>query len=89
MNLLEVEVLEGELKELRRYGYVSLHYLSTKVLFLKLNLLEVEVLEGEVDLHDAGCLDPGPQDVLLRGLVVLRSQPIQVVQETGEQSIVN
>ena len=35
--------------------------------------LEVEVLEREVDFHDAGCLHPRPQDVLLCGLVVLGS----------------
>ena len=45
-------------------------------------LLEVEVLEAEVDLYDAGGLDPGPEDVLLGGLVVLGTQPIKVVQET-------
>jgi hypothetical protein len=43
--------------------------------------LEVEVLEGEVDLDDAGRLDARAQDVLLRRLVVLGAQPVQVVEE--------
>ena len=50
--------------------------------------LEIEVLEREVDLDDAGGLDPGPEDVLLRGLVVLGAKPVQVVQETTTHSLV-
>jgi hypothetical protein len=49
------------------------------------NSLEVEVFEGEMDLHDAGGLDSGPEDVLLCGLVVLGPQPVQIVQK-AEQS---
>ncbi len=41
-----------------------------------LNLLEVHVLELEVDLNDAGCLDPGTEDVLLRQLVVFGTQAV-------------
>ncbi len=47
------------------------------------SLLEVEVLEREVDLYDSGGLDSGPQDVLLRRLVVLGSQPLQVIKEAA------
>lgn len=38
--------------------------------------LKVEVLEGEVDLHDARGFHSRPEDVLLRGLVVLGSQSV-------------
>ena len=51
------------------FYYSTLEILAVAVVYL----LEVEVLEWEVDLYDAGGLDPGPEDVLLRGLVVLRS----------------
>ncbi len=64
----------------------GLHNIWIQVVYsLNANLLEVEVFEGEVDLHDAGGLHPGPQDVLLCGLVVLRTQPVQVVQETRQK----
>ncbi len=38
--------------------------------------LEIEVLEGEVDLDDARRFHSRPQDVLLRRLIVFRSQSI-------------
>lgn len=37
---------------------------------------EVEVFEGKVCLDDASGLHSGPQDVLLRGLVVRGTNPI-------------
>ena len=49
---------------------------------MPVNLLEVEVLEGEVDLYDSGGLDSGAEDVLLRRLVVLGAETLEVVQET-------
>ena len=48
-------------------------------------LLEVEVFEGEMHFYDAGGFDSGPQNVLLGGLVVFGTQPLQVIQETGGQ----
>ncbi len=64
----------------------ELHNIWIQVVYsLNANLLEVEVFEWEVDLHDAGGLHPGPQDVLLCRLVVLRTQPVQVVQETRQK----
>ena len=47
--------------------------------------LEVEVFEWEVNLDNARGLDPGPQDILLSGLVVLRSQAVQIVKETEKK----
>ena len=38
-----------------------------------------------MDLYDSRGLDPGPEDVLLRGLVVLGAQPLQVVEEAGSK----
>ena len=60
--------------------------MSSNEKILRLSL-EIEVLEREVDLDDAGGLDPGPEDVLLRGLVVLGAQSVQVVQETTNHSL--
>ena len=34
-----------------------------------------------MNLHDAGGLDPGPEDVLLGGLILLGAKPVQVVEE--------
>ena len=52
-------------------------------------LLKVEIFEGEVNFDDAGGLHPRPEDVLLSWLVVLRTQPVQVVQEAGSRYIYN
>ena len=49
----------------------------------KNNLLEVESLEVELGLDDAGGLDPGPEDILLRWHVVRGRDPIQGVQVVG------
>ena len=40
-----------------------------------------------MDLYDSRGLDPGPEDVLLRGLVVLGAQALQVVQEAGRERV--
>ena len=40
-----------------------------------------------MDLDDSRGLDPGPEDVLLRGLVVLGAQALQVVQEAGRERV--
>lgn len=47
----------------------------------------MEVLECEVGFYDAGGFDPGSEDVLLSGLVVSGSNPIQAVQVAGDDSI--
>lgn len=47
----------------------------------------MEILEGEVGFYDAGCFDPGSEDVLLGGLVVSGSNPIQAVQVAGDDNI--
>lgn len=39
--------------------------------FRCLYLLEVEIFEGEMNLHNAGGLDTGAQDILLGWLVIL------------------
>lgn len=46
----------------------------------------MEVLEGEVGFYDASCFDPGSEDVLLGGLVVSGSNPIQAVQVAGDDN---
>lgn len=38
--------------------------------------LEIKVFEREVDFDDAGGLDARPEDILLRGLIVLGSQSV-------------
>lgn len=48
---------------------------------------EVEVLECEVGFYNAGGFDPGSEDVLLSGLVVSGSNPIQAVQVAVEDII--
>ena len=40
-----------------------------------------------MDLDDSRGLDPGPEDVLLRRLVVLGAQALQVVQEAGRERV--
>lgn len=45
---------------------------------------KVKVLECEVGFYDAGGFDPGSEDVLLCGLVVSGSDPIQAVQVAGD-----
>ena len=46
----------------------------------------MEVLEGEVGFYDASCFDSGSEDVLLSGLVVTGSNPIQAVQVAGDDN---
>ena len=48
----------------------------------KMVLLEVQVFEWEVDFHNAGCLDTGSQDVLLGGLILFGTEPVEIIQET-------
>ena len=38
-----------------------------------------------MNLDDARGLDPGPEDVLLGGLVVLGSQSVKIVKETEKE----
>lgn len=45
----------------------------------------MEVLKGKVGLYDARGLDPGPEDVLLSGLVVGCPNPVQAVQVAGRR----
>jgi hypothetical protein len=44
---------------------------------------EVEVFECEVDLDNARGLHPGPEDVLLRGLIIWLAQTVQIIEETA------
>lgn len=46
----------------------------------------MEVLECEVGFYNAGSFDPGSKDVLLSGLVVGGSDPIQAVQVAGDSN---
>lgn len=46
----------------------------------------MKVLECEVGFYDAGGFDPGSEDVLLCGLVVGGSNPIQAVQVAGDSN---
>lgn len=47
----------------------------------------MKVLECEVGFYDAGGFDPGSEDVLLSGLVVSGSNPIQAVQVAGDDKV--
>lgn len=47
----------------------------------------MEVLECEVGFYNAGGFDPGSEDVLLSGLVVSSSNPIQAVQVAGDDNM--
>lgn len=47
----------------------------------------MEVLECEVGFYNASGFDPGSEDVLLSGLVVSGSNPIQAVQVAGGDNI--
>ena len=52
-------------------------------LFQVSGLLEFEPLECELRLDDAGGLDPGPEDVLLRGHVVRAADAVEGVEIVG------
>ena len=47
-----------------------------------IDLLKIEVFEWEVDLYDPCGFHSRPEDILFCRLVVLGSQPVQVVKET-------
>jgi len=46
--------------------------------------LKIEILEGKVYFDYPRCFHTCPQNVLLRGLVVLRTQSVKVVQKATE-----
>lgn len=52
--------------------YIYIEYVYKKALE-RMNLLKVEVLERKVYFNDSRCFDSGPQNILLRWLIVFGS----------------